>query len=127
MLAVRGTGEASTSSSKFEEIPGLGGASPYFVHRGLVTLTVNLDLRGAPVDVRITTPGRGIKPRVAHFDPRPGSTSFSHTFYAFQPKTVCTWYTVLWRSPTGKPLRAVFRDYVVSYHEPSSTASIACP
>lgn len=121
-LTVRGRGFASTTSKTFRCIPGL--CSPISVsNRRGVTLTVNLQFEGGPVEIRALSGSRTMKPPVARFRPASGAGSFSYTFLVWEGGAGCRSYALEWRSPSGAPVRATFRDFVVTY-ETARTRSI---
>jgi hypothetical protein len=72
--------------------------------RGLRTVEVNMNISGAPIDVRATgiSPEDVFVPSIAHFDPSGGTTSFSFEFARpVVEQSGCHHLRVRWRSSSG--------------------------
>jgi hypothetical protein len=98
---------ASTSSTSWTDVPGLRGLD--VCAAGSVSAAVSVDVSGAPVDLRVQWDDvpLALRPRVAHFDPSGGTTSFSFTFVGHMQSFEGSdghLFDVQWRSPTGAPV-----------------------
>lgn len=98
------TNTQTTSSTTFRAVGGLSGLTICALNQ--VTVTVSLELTGAPASVQVRQDGGGIiNPGVVRFVPAGAHDSFSFTFLA----NVSTFegndhhvFDVEWRSPTGR-------------------------
>jgi hypothetical protein len=108
--------EASTSSTEWEDMPGLDGLSPPNCFTGSNAVTaqasLNLDRGGAPADVRVGMQAlslvdqrKPMRPGAVSLEggsPLDGPEAFSFTFVHPNPPSVHgTVFHVQWRSPSG--------------------------
>jgi hypothetical protein len=98
-----------TSGTSFERI-GLFLPSCGVIARGPISATLSIQLRGAPVDVRVRVRRKGqrarvLEPGVVRFDPGSGPNSSSFTFVGYLQRPTGKSgldFQAEWRSPTGE-------------------------
>jgi hypothetical protein len=114
---------ATTSSTEWRDLPGLG--NMLICARGRVSAIVSVDVTGAPVALRVSLDaGPTLRPAFANFDPSTHSTSFSFTYTAvvgpFEGLDDHS-FDVQWRSPTGAPVTFRHGDVDLLFREGDCT------
>ena len=99
----------TTSSNEFQPLRELSfDEINQFGAKGPFTVTLNVQVEGAPAEFRIVSSGEQMKPGPVIFDPRGGTETGSFAFgYRGTKRRACHHYLVEWRSPTGAPTQLI--------------------
>ncbi len=106
----------------FQPIPRLRLAS-----QGEATAAVTGLFRGARVDLRMVVGREVARPGTVSFSPTAGSSFASFIFASTKAlDSKCHWYTLQWRSPTGRRVTSERGVLVVHYEKESSVMPHVC-